>query len=603
MENLMIPVIPANEPAIRPDVRTRSTGRADKSSSFSDYLEKKMVAEPRERKNLLGTGRNRAEKVAAKGAEKSARSADKGGDEAASSASIHALLGQFLAEIRSQANAADAGPGAWTLTLPDASQLVALAQDAGMSEAQTAALLQQFEANQGTLELDSLLATLVSHFQASQNEQPVTVPETELPFLDLILERMGVPAEKIQQIGEQAVTGDNQLDLVKFLAALQDVQADQPTTLDGWEAEQLQNLLDEAGVSKFMQRALLPERHTPWEDPNQALKPVTLTMDRLREMLSQGMQDIADHQRTADIPGVLNDLKAIFAEAGFAEKGVGWTPAVQKAVEETYQSLLQNVDLATVQVKKVAGAPMQAGKGEAKEENFWEQLPADDAAAEPVSLLKAEANAQARLVGEAGEDLFLPAEQGLGQEKGGLVSGQHDSLVAGGGEVGRVEQQAAPHEAKSTQHLPRLNPALEQQTMERISAGVIRGLRANEQHLVLRLYPKELGEVKVEMMVRDNHVALSFAMENSRVKEVLEKHMDMFQQNMEQQGFTLEECMVSVNQQRDGNSEAWREFVQGWQERRGEGAQPLSLAEVGGDALYLRPGAGLGRETGIDFFA
>ncbi len=598
MENLMIPAIPARDPGARPEAKV--LGRADKSSSFSDYLERKMVAEPAARKNLLGTSRDKVAKAAVKGAEKSAPPAAKPADDAADNASLHALFGQFLAEIRSQAKDGDAGPGGWTFTLPDASLLTKLARDAGMSETETAALMQQFEANQGTIELDSLLATLVNHFQAAQNEKPVTVAETELPMLELILERMGVPVEKIQEIGGKSVTGDNQLDLAKFLDALGGAQAAQPTRLSAWEGEQLQGLLDEAGVSKLMQRALLPERHTPWDNPNQPLQPVTMTLDRLRNLLADGLRNIADSEHKPDIPNLLADLKAIFAEAGFAEKTVGWTPAVQKAVEETYRALLDNVDLASVRVKKVPGAETPARPPVAPELTENDGAHGQDAAQGVFAESEADAGA---LASDTPQENGDPAEAAMVAPREDADPITHRPAIPHtGAEVARPEQQTPPHEVKAPHHVPRPAPGLEQQTLSRISEGVIRGLRANEHHLILRLYPKELGEVKVEMMVRDNHVAVSFAMENSRVKEVLEKNMDMFQQNLEQQGFTLEECMVSVNQQHDGNTEAWREFVQGWQERRGEG-QKLTLAEVGSDVLYLRPGAGSGREAGIDFFA
>lgn len=595
----MIPVVPAKDPgALRAE--TKSIGRSDKSSSFSEYLERKMVAEPGARKNLLGNGRNKVAKEAVKAAEKAAAPAENTADDTAENASLNALFGQFLAEIRSQAKQNDAGPGAWTFTLPDASLLTKLAEDAGMSETETATLIQQFEANHGTIEIESLLATLVSHFQAAQNEPPVTVPETELPFLELILERMGVPAEKIQEIGEKAVTGDNQLDLTRFAEALGEVQAGQSTKLSAWEGEQLQNLLDQAGVSKLMQRALLPERHTPWDNPNQPLQPVTLNLDRLRNLLTQGLRDVADTKRKVDVPNLMADLKAIFAEAGFAEKTVGWTPAVQKAVEDTYRALLDNVDLASVQVKKVPAAETPAKPPVASEFLENDGAHSEDAAQGVFAEPEADAGALAGGTPQENGDLAEAAMVAPGEDADPTTHRQ--AILHTSAEVARPEQQTPPHEIKAPHHVPRLAPGLEQQTLSRISEGVIRGLRTNEHHLILRLYPKELGEVKVEMMVRDNHVAVSFAMENSRVKEVLEKNMDMFQQNLEQQGLTLEECMVSVNQQHDGNTEAWREFVQGWQERRGEG-QKLTLAEVGNDVLYLRPGTDAGREAGIDFFA
>lgn len=612
MASLLIAAIPANASGAKSTFP--GLGGADKSSSFSDYLERKMVTEPDERKSLFGVGQNGAANTAASGTDNAAQSqpAPKEKDDGtAQSASVSALLGQFMAEIRSQTKQNDTGPGNWTVTLPDSSLLVKLAADAGMSEAETAALMQQFQEQKGTMDLGSLLTALVNHFQVAQNQQPVTVAETDLPFLGAILERMGVSAEKIQEISGKAVTGDNQLDLGKFLSALDSVQADQPTTLSDWEGEQLQNLLDEAGVSKSMQRGLLPERSTPWETPNQPLKPVTLTMDRLQNLLIQGLQNVADNAPKADVPQLFTDLKAIFAQAGFSEKGVGWTPAVQKAMTDVYQNLLNNVDLASAQLRKMEVASSQvkqdllASAAAAKEQASGGATAASGAAVQPVAQTAAAAQIKdentADLLAEKQSESLLAAG-GKTAPGSGVEHSQRAIVIPVNTQTQAVQPQPQIAPQAAAPQAPSLPPALEQQTMARISEGVLNGLRTDEHHLVLRLYPKELGEVKVEMMVRDDHVAVAFSMENSRVKEVLEKHMNMFQQNLERQGFTLEGCMVSVNQQNDGNTEAWRQFVQDWQGRYGDG-QKTALAEGANDIPYLRPTAGDTGASGINLFA
>ena len=121
--------------------------------------------------------------------------------------------------------------------------------------------------------------------------------------------------------------------------------------------------------------------------------------------------------------------------------------------------------------------------------------------------------------------------------------------------------------------------------------------------MVLKLYPKELGEVKVEMTVRDNQVAVSFVMENSKVKEVLESNLEQFKENMEKQGFTMGECMVSLNRDNDDGNEAWQKFQAGSLEKGVGRRRRATLADLPEDILYQRAQPGNGRENGVDLFA
>jgi flagellar hook-length control protein FliK len=150
-------------------------------------------------------------------------------------------------------------------------------------------------------------------------------------------------------------------------------------------------------------------------------------------------------------------------------------------------------------------------------------------------------------------------------------------------------------------HIPNLPPGVQQQSFAQLSQGVLQGLRNQEHHLVLKLYPKELGEVKVEMTVRDNQVAVSFLMENSRVKAVLESNLEQFRENMEKQGFIIGDCMVSLNRDTDSN-ESWQQF-QAASLEKGSGRRLTTLADLPEDIFYQRVQPGNGRESGIDLFA
>ncbi len=91
----------------------------------------------------------------------------------------------------------------------------------------------------------------------------------------------------------------------------------------------------------------------------------------------------------------------------------------------------------------------------------------------------------------------------------------------------------------------------------------MRGLRNSLHQLTLTLYPKELGEVKVDLQVRESHISVSFVMENSRVKEALESNMQDFKDNLNKQGFSLQECFVSVDQ--NNSEDARQRFEEAWE--------------------------------------
>jgi len=460
VETLMIPMFAAAAPAAKS--APASPSRASGETNFSGHLERQRSANDQSSKNLLGVDR-RPEKrqpaatgratepvrnddagrnvdtgrlaeaaqvvvgqlgesfqIAAAQAAESVQTVDirpapKVGDE---EQDFNALLAQFLGFIREEAGNVANGPGQWNVVINDPARLTALAQKAGMGEAEIAALMERFESKGGVFEMGELLASFVRHFEGLQNQQPVTVPETELPFLESILARLNTPMEEISRLGQQAVRGDNTVDLAALLRGLQELAAQiassgqaaqAEVTLTGLDAEQLQGILDAAGVSREAQRQLLPELHAPWDNPARPDQPVKLDLDRLVNLLRQGLADVAANRPQPDVPAFLDDLKAIFAEAGFTEKGVGWSPAVQDAAAKMFGKLMETVDPATVKVEKPVPATSRLGQTNTAKSGGEEVADLDAAAAEPTLAAQA-----------AGENPGNP-----GADDDAAFSGQH----------------------------------------------------------------------------------------------------------------------------------------------------------------------------------
>lgn len=600
MASIMIPVVPAAAQTKAPDRKAPESAQG----SFSDHLKKTMAAEQRKEKNLLGVKNRQKASASQQKAARSDSDSDKAKEKDGRENTVPALLGQLMLRLKELAEKSEAGPGEWTFTLPDSRLVEQIGREAGMTETEISLLLKQMEEQQGKLSLGDLLAGLARHFERQQEEKPVTVPETDLPLLETFLSRMGVPVEEISRISDQAVTGDSRFDLGKFLEGLEEKlgrQQDdgrQLTVLTDWEAEQLQDMLAKAGVSASLSRALLPEGGN---------RQVNLSVERLADMLRQGINEVENNRLKPDAAAFLADLDSVLRESGFSRKTVGWSPAVQDSVANIYNELLESVDLATVRIDsaKSSGTAVSGKQAE-------EQLNAEAREELEGWFAAAEGGGQEKPVKGVGKPAIDGApvdsrmKPGLGDETDPAAAGElfeslPDPAQASGAGPGAGKDSLPGIEGPRPAAAPamRVPAQLAQQTFETISQGVVRGLQNQEHHLVLRLYPKELGEVKVEMLVRDDHVAVSFAMENSKVKDVFESNMQQFQDNLAKQGFILEECMVSLNQQHEQH-EAWQRFESAWREQ--QTGRP-GLAGPGDEGLYVRAPLMNRRDDGVDLFA
>lgn len=592
MKAFMTPIFQAPQKTVA--IEAKGPGSAGPGANFSSYMEGKMTSQRREKSAILGGAVQQNPKVPTDRREKIPEAS--GADEAAS---IAGLLAEFVTDMKGAALERDVRPGEWTFALPDSALVQKIAVDAGMSESQLAVLMEKTERQGGRFDLVDFLDFFSRHFAELQNTQPVTAPETDLPLLQIVLSRLGVPAVEAARIGEAAVRGDNTLDLEKFLAGLQDLQGEDFTILSPVEAEQFLELLAAAGVSSSQQRSVLPELFPVWQGSETADRPVHVSLDRLKNLLEQAIGDAKAVRLQADLPAFLDDLQEVLNQSGFQLRGAGWNPVVQETVVRVFEKLMENVDFAKVRVQP------GSRPGEAVRVSGEAALSMATAATEEEPLPTAESPALVAGRAGSGEEMApgrrehgFPGGRGMMAQENGMLQSE---AVAAQGNSSPGNSASAAVSARQFFFIANMPPGLQQQAFAQLSQGVLSGLRNQEHHLIMTLYPKELGEVKVEMLVRNEQIALSFAMENARVKEVLERNMEEFRENMARQGFVLGQCMVSVNLRREGG-EAWQQFQAAWQEQ-GPGRRRLTLADLGDEVLYQAGQSGSSRENGVDLFA
>lgn len=631
--NMMISPAALQKPTAGNKELNSTSGKSE--GSFLDHMTRQMKND--DRKNLLGVDKsNKVQKSVTRGrAENKVVAAEQSESDPTSHELVRVAkdMKELLDNLRQAMEEGVNKPGEWNLTLPDASLLTQAAQDAGMSKADLGVLLKKMEQNGGRLDLAQLLQFFSNHFAKIASATPVKLPETSLPFLESLLARMGVGQDEIKKNSDMAVSGDNQFDLKLFLEKLKSISSRQANPvvpqingleqranpvvqqmngleqrvaqvtgeggnkvelkaipLSNRDIEQLVDMFRQAGVGEDV----LAQMFAKTGDDA-----VGFNLTQFKEMLAQGIKNIEQTQQPqVDLQKFFVDLAQILSESGFNDKTVSLTPVVQKALESLYQDLMGTVDLSKVQIRQV---PTSAAKASDQMVDA-KIVESGDEAGE--SVLFAQENDYAA-VGEDKKAVVsaLNSKLDLGDKAQGQgaaqnIDGKNEPIFgAQSGNAGEVNRSVS--EPPQVNHSPRQVLDFEKQTLTQLTSGILKGLKNGEHHMILKLQPPELGEVKVELTVKNQEVSVSFAMENSRVKEILENNMGMFKENMAEKGFVLQGCQVSVGQNNEQN-DAWQRFVDNLNPGGGPSAE--NLAELPRDVLYNRADFFTDRPDAISIF-
>ncbi len=567
MSNMINPVLPMGGAELSVD---HARGAEKSGNKFSDHLDRRLDNNKQQRNQDQLAVRRRNEQCSGSGADKTSRGEARSGgvedDKGTEGQSDIANLVLFLQDIQQVAQEKTLGPGEWSVELPDAAILAGLAQQAGMGEADFNALVEQFQADNGELDLHAFLQSLIDHFVSFEENPAIVVPETEFPMLESLLTKMGLTPEQLATVSSRVVVGDGEIDLALLGQALEELnitpESLQAVTLSPWEAEQLQALLDKAGVSLGGQLDLLPEQVFGEE--------LTLNFERLQSLLKEAVAQARQDQPQLDLPKFLGSLEKVMKQASFEDQSAGFSPVIQGSLGKAYQDLLEMYDQA--RLRFVEGLDVE------------EDLLQDDIQKwlDGVITRATEVRGES---GEGGTPKQDPVNNGAQVVENLVVGNREESALPrqGGMATGQTSTDQSVSQPANQPPPVRHFPVQQQQhILNQLSLAVARGMKSGEQHLVLRMHPVELGEVKVDLTIRNQVVSVSFAMENSKVKETLEGSMEEFRHNMEQKGFSLGDVNVSVGQNQDDN-ESWQRFEMAWS---GEKLQAQNLEDLPDDVLY-----------------
>ncbi|MBU0673558.1 MAG: flagellar hook-length control protein FliK [Proteobacteria bacterium] len=510
--------------------------------------------------------------------------------------SLVSLLVHFLNTIKDTAAETGSAAGEWQIPVVDESSLKQLLDAAGFSDVARQEIHRVVEAD-GQLELTSLLNTLIFHLEGLSQTNKIMIPETELPLLESFLAKMGMPPGQIQELADQAVNGDFEINLQIYAKALGNIEVTEITnpeiSVSAWDIEQFQAMLGRAGV---------PEESMPLLFEDLLGEQPQFHFEQLSRILSNAVVKAEDTLVRVDLPSFFSGLKELLSQAGFVEKDLGWSPVVQESIERIFKELVDTVgpDFRKVTIEKGDGLPLflKPKVPQKLMDLHGEKMDLDETIEPVISAL--DSSEVTPVFGET-----------VREKIDGIVSSaikkNARSVLTESAPKEQTLQFVLPQvdqavtvvtETVKNAELPRTLTDLQQQAINQVGRGVIHALERKDHHLVIRLNPPELGEVKIDLLVKDDHVAVSFSMENHRVKEALEAGMGQFRENLAQKGFSLGECMVSFGNH-DQQGESWRRFESAWQQRIHEGSPEL-MASFDGEGIYQKNIAVMNRNDGVN---
>jgi hypothetical protein len=166
--------------------------------------------------------------------------------------------------------------------------------------------------------------------------------------------------------------------------------------------------------------------------------------------------------------------------------------------------------------------------------------------------------------GEGAELLFRePGAQGEpGIFRVAADNGSNPPLFSVAGQGVATTHAASSGSGTPAAAMPFTLPVPEEQVYQQVASRLT--LVGGERHsrMTMRLYPEELGQVKLDLTVAGDRVRLHLHAQNQQVQEVLEKYLPRLRESFEQQGLKLEDAQVTSDSPGQGGRGSFQESRQ-----------------------------------------
>lgn len=150
-------------------------------------------------------------------------------------------------------------------------------------------------------------------------------------------------------------------------------------------------------------------------------------------------------------------------------------------------------------------------------------------------------------------------------------NGSNSQVFSAFGQGAATPQAASSGSGTASAAVPFTLPVPEEQVYQQVASRLT--LVGGERHsrMTMRLYPEELGQVKLDLTVEGDRVRLHLHAQNQQVQEVLEKYLPRLRESFEQQGLKLEDAQVTSDSPGQGGRGSFQESRQSFFAARSSG--------------------------------
>ncbi|MFP4429381.1 MAG: flagellar hook-length control protein FliK, partial [Desulfovermiculus sp.] len=145
----------------------------------------------------------------------------------------------------------------------------------------------------------------------------------------------------------------------------------------------------------------------------------------------------------------------------------------------------------------------------------------------------------------------------------------------GSGTPGAATSQAAGSQNLAAQ-TSGTQQAFEQSMVDQVRFRLSQGARSGQQEVVVRMHPRELGEVRLSLTSDDGNLRAHLHVQSQQVQDVLERNMPRLREALAEQGIDVDDFVFSSDDQ--GQEREYRSFEQEKWAGRQSGSEGIKTA-------------------------
>ena len=479
-----------------------------------------------------------------------------------------------IQKLRQSLEESDEPLESFSVSAEDKPKLKAVLVKSGFSEKQAEEIVKRSSDEDGEINLGVFFNVLGEY-------QPIEGPtfainSEDLPLLIQVLNDMGIPDDDIRQWAANLPTADGKI----LVQGLNHIFQKAGTKSDGKTVDTsvLKDLLGKLGltdseVTTLVTQAADGEGKT---DPSKILSVLQQAADKQDLGMAQAMKELAARMKITPVTkkaGGGNKLSAASEIRAKVVKALQESTGAAIGDEQELKSVLKAVAEQTAKTTGLVDSG-DAGQAASKHQNALDQA----------SQAQAQINQAAKT---------MAAAQSANNETAGSKAAKAETIQADAAKAvaGQAAAKAVTGQAAQTTQARGTLPSY---VVRQVSDQIVQMVQKQQNTLNLKLKPANLGDLNLEISVKDGSVKAVMITETVAAKHALDAGLDQLKQLLGQQGLKLDrlEVMVNPDSQRQNEYAAGDQSGSGNRKRGGGSPDGSSRASASGISEENQSGGG-----------